>query len=151
MSICRGATAMGYFTHVWKPAYSQFGVPEANRRALRQINDQITQLTPAILGQPRNSLAAIDSTNTVKLDLMARESNGELYLFAVNYDEQMKNTTATIKVRGLASTTPVLVVDEGRRIAASDGNFSDTFGPLAVHIYKISPPFKLDHNEVEKY
>jgi hypothetical protein len=140
MSICRGATAMGYFTHVWKPAYSQFGVPEANRRALRQINDQITRLTPAILGQPRNSAATIDSTNNVKLDLLARESNGELYLFAVNYDEQMKSTTATIKVRGLASTTPVLVVEEAREIPASDGKFSDTFGPLAVHIYKLSSP-----------
>ena len=37
MAICQGATAIGYFTHVWKPSYHQFGVPEENRKALRRI------------------------------------------------------------------------------------------------------------------
>ena len=59
MSICRGATAIGYFTHVWKPQYAQFGVPEENRRALRQINEQITRLTPAILGRPADRAVSI--------------------------------------------------------------------------------------------
>ena len=36
MAICGGATAIGYFTHVWKPSYQQFGVPEENRKALRR-------------------------------------------------------------------------------------------------------------------
>ena len=33
MSICGGATGIGYFTHVWKPSYSTFGVPAENREA----------------------------------------------------------------------------------------------------------------------
>lgn len=138
MSICRGATAIGYFTHIWKPAYSQFGVPEANRQALRQINDQITRLTPAILGRPLEGSTSIESADKVKLDLMARRAGGNTYLFAVNYDERMKATTATIKLQGLAAGTRVAVVDEEREIAAGDGSFADNFAPLAVHIYRIS-------------
>ena len=59
MAICQGATAIGYFTHVWKPSYQQFGVPEENRQALRRMNDQITRLAPAILGQPPKRSVAI--------------------------------------------------------------------------------------------
>jgi hypothetical protein len=34
----------------------------------------------------------------------------------------------------------VEVVDEGRRLTAQAGGFSDPFGPLAVHIYRIQDP-----------
>ncbi|HRZ91673.1 MAG TPA: hypothetical protein P5022_02080 [Candidatus Paceibacterota bacterium] len=139
MSICRGATAIGYFTHIWKPEYAQFGVPEENVRALRQINEQITRLTPAILGQPSPRAASIQSIDSVKLDLRARQSSGALYLFAVNYDERALETTATIRVEGLAAGHAVAVVDENRTLPAQDGSFADKFAPLAVHIYRIEP------------
>jgi hypothetical protein len=140
MCICRGATAIGYFTHIWKPSYAQFGVPEANRLALRQINEQITRLARAILGQPREGLAAIQSPDGVKLDMMTREYDGALYLFAVNYDERLRAVTATIQVPHLAAGKPVSVVDEQREITAGEGRFADYFAPLAVHIYRITPP-----------
>jgi hypothetical protein len=136
MSICRGATAIGYFTHVWKPSYSQFGVPEANRNALREINEQITRLTPAILGEPSKRAVSIEGGG-VKLDLLAKESSGDLYLFAVNYDEKLKEASATIRVADLAAGTEVTVVDEGRTLKADAGSFTDAFAPLAVHIYRI--------------
>jgi hypothetical protein len=137
MSICRGATAIGYFTHVWKPAYSQFGVPADNRRALRQINDQISRLIPAILGQPATQATSIAADDQVKLDLRVRQTGEGLYLFAVNYDEKLKPATTTIKVEGLAAGTSVVVVDENRKLTSVAGAFTDTFAPLAVHIYQI--------------
>ena len=136
MCICRGATAIGYFTHVWKPQYSQFGVPAANQDALRQINEQITRLTPAILGQPSQRVVSIGGGG-VKLDVLAREHGGELYLFAVNYDEALKPAHAMIHVEGLRAGARVTVVDEERTLEAKDGSFSDAFAPLAVHIYKV--------------
>jgi hypothetical protein len=139
MSLCRGATAIGYFTHVWKPAYTQFGVPEANRLCLRQVNDQITRLTPAILGEPTKRAVSIEAEGGVKLDVMGREAAGTLYLFAVNYDETMKQAKATVRVKGLPAGTTVTVVDEDRSIQAGDGTFADTFAPLAVHIYSLRP------------
>jgi hypothetical protein len=137
MSICSGATAIGYFTHVWKPSYHQFGVPKDNREALLEINSQITRLAPAILGRPPRRPVAIEPKEEVKLDAMAREHDGKLYVFAVNYDERLLPATATIKVPGLVAGTKVEVVDESRTIPAAAGEFTDTFEPLAVHIYRI--------------
>lgn len=137
MSICRGATAIGYFTHVWKPSYAQFGVPEENRTALRGINEQITRLTPAILGSPGKQEVRIEGEGNVKLDVMVRESGGEVYLFAVNYDERMKETQAFIHISGLAAGATVTVLDEDRTIKAGGGAFEDRFAPLAVHVYRL--------------
>jgi hypothetical protein len=137
MSICRGATAIGYFTHIWKPGYAQFGVPKENQDALRNINGQIARLTPAILGAPAKGEVRIESDGGVKLDVMARASGGELFLFAVNYDERMKDAKATIRVAGLAAGATVTVVDEGRTIKANEGAFEDAFAPLGVHIYQV--------------
>ena len=139
MSICRGATAIGYFTHIWKPQYAQFGAPEENRRALKQINEQIIRLTPAILGQPSRLRASIESSNGIKLDLMARQNGDQLFLFAVNYDERARETVATLKVEGLVTGNRISVVDEDRVLQASEGTFTDTFAPLAVHIYRFAP------------
>lgn len=145
MAICGGATAIGYFTHVWKPSYSQFGVPEENRRALAGINEQITRLTPAILGDTPARAVSIESVNGVKLDAMAKQSGGELiggdlYMFCVNYDETLKQTDATINVESLAAGVDVVVVDENRTIKSQKGSFTDSFEPLAVHIYRIASP-----------
>ena len=138
MAICRGATAVGYFTHVWKPAYSQFGVPPENRVALRQINEQVARLTPAILGTSPATAVTVETTGGVKVDVLARESAGALTVFAVNYDERQLETTATVRVPGLAAGTEVQVLDEGRSLKAEAGAFVDRFAPLAVHIYRVA-------------
>jgi len=137
MAVCRGATAIGYFTHVWKPSYKQFGVPEENRRALREINGQITRLTPAILGGQPQRAVTIKSEESVKLDVMAKTLDRQLVVFAVNYDQRYLGTEATIAVEGLAAGVDVEVVDEDRTIRSGAGSFSDRFDPMAVHIYRI--------------
>jgi hypothetical protein len=137
MSICRGATAIGYFTHVWKPSYKQFGVPEENRRAIREINEQITRLAPAILGAPPRCPVTIDAPDSVKLDVMAKRLDGARYVFAVNYDERLRPAKATVRVPGLPAGTSVVVVDEDRTLRSAAGSFSDSFEPLAVHIYRV--------------
>jgi len=138
MAICRGATAIGYFTHVWKPSYRQFGVPQANRKALREINDQITRLAPAILGERPEQAVTVKVEGDVKLDIMAKEHDGQIFVFAVNYDERVVGTKATISVPGLQVGKGVDVVDESRTLRAGAGEFVDTFEPLAVHIYSVS-------------
>jgi hypothetical protein len=140
MAICRGATAIGYFTHIWKPSYSQFGVPDENRRALRSINDQITRLAPAILATGPKGEVTIQAADDVRLDLLARQHEGQWYLFAVNYDSRAIAADVRVSVPGLAAGTEIVVVDEDRTIVAEDGGFRDRFGPLEVHIYRLTPP-----------
>jgi hypothetical protein len=138
MSICRGATAIGYFTHVWKPSYKQFGVPEENQRELRRTNEQIARLAPAILSaapSPRVRIAAVEGD--VKLDAIARSHGGDLYLFAVNYDERAMPARATIEVEGLPAGAEVEVIDESRTLRAAAGALGDDFEPLGVHVYRV--------------
>jgi len=140
MSICRGATAIGYFTHVWKPSYHQFGVPDENRQALREINDQITRLAPAILAAAPATDVTIQSEGDVRLDVLARQHDGHLYLFAVNYDSRAVATEARVTIGGLPEGWKIDVVDEGRAITAEAGGFRDRFAPLEVHIYRFAVP-----------
>jgi hypothetical protein len=123
---------------VWKPRYNQFGVPERNRKALREINDQITRLAPAILGAEPKQAVTLATEPKAKVAVLAREHDGHLSLFAVNYDEMLKATRVTFTVPGLAAGTEVTVVDEGRTLRSANGGFADAFEPLAVHIYRIA-------------
>ena len=112
MAICRGATAIGYFTHIWKPEYKQFGVPPENVKAMKEINDQITRLAPTILAEPAKVDISIKLDNELNGDIMARKYEGNLYLFAVNYDSKQKAGKAVIEVEGLKNGTTIEVVDE---------------------------------------
>ena len=137
MAICRGATAIGYFTHIWKPEYKQFGVPPENVEAMKEINDQIMRLSPVILAEPAKVKVGIKLDGGLSGDIMAREYDGRFYLFAVNYDSRQSDGRAVIEVEKLKAGTSIEVVDEGRVIRAESGKFTDDFGPMGVHIYKI--------------
>lgn len=139
MSVCQGATAIGYFTHVWKPSYSQFGVPPENVRALKEINTQLTRLAPILLGSDATRQVRLELEGGLQSDLLAKQHEGALYVFAVNSDASAKAGRATITVPDLAAGQTVEVVDEGRTITAEAGAFHDDFAPLAVHIYRIKP------------
>jgi hypothetical protein len=136
MAVTGGATAIGYFTHVWKPSYKQFGVPEENRKALAEINGQLARLTPAILGKHVEGKAAPAEAD-VKVDAIFRAHGGARYVFAVNYDERLKGTDVTFTVPGLADGAAVEVIDEGRTLRARAGDFTDRFEALAVHLYRV--------------
>ncbi len=136
MAICGGATGIGYFTHVWKPSYQQFGVPEENREAIRKVNQQITRLAPAILAPPSKAKVAITAEGA-KLGAMAKQYEGRLYVFAVNYDGGMKRAAAVVHVENLPEGAEVTVIDEDRVIRSQAGFFRDVFEPLAVHLYQI--------------
>ncbi len=139
MAICRGATAIGYFTHVWKPSYKQFGVPPENQKALREINEQITQLAPEILATPskRNIIAL--SKNGVRVDVMARETSATLTLFAVNYDPAARETEVEFQMQSAPEgARDVEVVDENRRLPLDEARrFRDHFAALEVHVYRL--------------
>jgi len=145
MALCGGATGIGYFTHVWKPSYNQFGVPAENRKALRRINDRLTRLAPAILA-PRCKGVLTWTTAGGKVAAFLTAAEDAIYVFAVNYDP--KNEPAevafTLDAGGLPPTVALtaegdaLVIDENRSVPFRGGQFSDHFEPLSVHLYRIS-------------
>jgi hypothetical protein len=137
MAIIRGATGILYFTHAWQPTFTEFRPGREMQKELKRLNAQITRLTPAILAHAAKEHVSITFSGGLAGDVTTRDHDGSLYLFANNLDMKRQSGTATITIEGLKKGTRVEVIDEGRAIAAEEGTFTDEFGPIAVHLYRI--------------
>jgi len=123
LAIAGGARGIGYFPDNWSPAVA---------RELTRTNRDIAALAPALLG-PEAPLKAPAGP----VYAGARSFDGARYVIAVN--SSVKTTKATFGLPGLG-TTVGWVYGEGRTVPVRGGGFSDSFAPLAVHIYVIAPP-----------
>ncbi len=135
MAVIRGATAIGYFTHAWKPSFTEFNCTEAMQRELARLNGQITRLAPAILADPATKRVRIEA-GEAPLHHKATLHDGELWIFAQNMAREGTGAEATIHVSGFDGGM-VEAIDEDRSLPAANGRFTDTFAPLAEHIYRI--------------
>ncbi|MFW6154000.1 MAG: hypothetical protein ACOC95_02180 [Planctomycetota bacterium] len=136
MAIIRGATAIGYFTHAWRPEFTEFAPTEAMRAELKRLNGQITRLAPAILAPKAKVRITMNLTGEPEGHYKATIYDGALWIFAQNLDRQ-QGAKATFAVKGLPAGAAIEVVDENRTLRAADGTFTDRFDPLAEHIYRI--------------
>jgi hypothetical protein len=130
-AIIHGATAIGYRT-------PQGGNPPAlgdkMRMALKQLNEQIGHLAPAILGEPARGKVEMTLNNGLPCRCKATESEGSVFIFAQNMGSGGK---AVIRMEGLRAGTSIEALGEGRIIASSPGEFSDEFAALSEHVYKL--------------
>ena len=162
MAIIRGATAIGYFTHAWRPPPETSFAPKPEmQKEMKRLNAQITRLSAAILADPAAAKVEMKLAGEgaeLNCHCKATQADMALYIFAQNIDlgegrEKLaagqaprapggdiapRAGKATIKVQGLKAGTKIDVVDEGRTITADDGQFSDDFAPLAEHVYEFS-------------
>ncbi len=149
-AVISGATAIGYFTHRWRPDFKEFSPTEEMRTELRRLNGQLTRLAPAILAPPSSRAVRMVMDGGLSCHVKTTELDGDLYLFAQNTDlgenaakvAQHENISprggkAVIGVAGLSGGAVVEVVDEDRTIRAENGGFCDDFGPLEEHVYRI--------------
>jgi len=71
------------------------------------------------------------------LNLLSKIKDGVVYVIAVNSTAQTVTTRITgLPVAGVAAALPF----ENRAVTISNGNFTDSFMPWGVHIYKIPAP-----------
>jgi hypothetical protein len=136
-AIINGATAIGYFTHQFKPKFTEFGVPEENQKALLAVNQQLQRLAGIILSADAKVQPKISIEDDLAAQLLAKSHNGSLTIFAQNMDMKRRAGQATISVDGLNAGTRIEVVDENRTLTAQQGQFTDNFAPLDTHIYQI--------------
>jgi hypothetical protein len=122
MAIAGGAHGLGFWPGSW---------PAANAHAIAAVGRDVARLGPAIY---RPDEAA--SADNPQIVLSARASGGALYLIAVN--SGYTATQATFKLPALNGRT-LTVMGESRRLASNGDSFTDSFSPLAVHIYIASP------------
>jgi len=137
MAIIRGATGIAYFTHAWVPEFTEFRPDEEMQKELKRTNEQIARFAPVLLSGPSRTKVSISFEGGLPGEVMARDFEGRTHLFANNLDMARKSGTATISAEGLKKGTAIEVIDENRRLVAEDGKFTDEFGPLAVHFYRI--------------
>ena len=148
--LIEGATGIGYFTHAWRPTFREFAPTDDMRAELTRLNAQLTRLAPALLAPPLARPVEITLAGGLRCRIKATEHAGHLYLFAQNADlgpnaDALKQfdpiapraARATIRVPGLPAGAAIEVVDEGRQLVSEAGAFSDDFGPLAEHVYRI--------------
>lgn len=149
-ALINGATAIGYFTHAWRPAEKEFAPTAEMQAELKRLNTQVTKLAPFILAPKAKTAISMTIAGNLECGFKATELKDTLTIFAQNRDlgpdaEKLKqfdpinprSGKATFTVAGLKSGAKIEVVDEGRTIVAEDGKFTDEFGPLAEHIYQI--------------
>lgn len=158
MAVIRGATAIGYFTHAWAPKFVEFAPTPEMQKEMARLNAQLTRLAPAILADPAAAKVEMKLAGEgadLNSHLKATQLEGATYIFAENIDlgegaDKLKQFDpikprggkATIAVPGLKAGTKIEVVDENRTITSGDQGFTDDFGPLAEHIYKIATDAK---------
>ena len=149
-AIINGATAIGYFTHAWRPDTTEFAPKEEMRKELAWLNGRITKLAPIILADPAKEKIGMKLGDGLNCQFKATKYEGSIYIIAQNIDlgpgvETAKQYDpisprggkATFTIKGLKKGTQIEVVDEKRMITAESGIFMDEFRPLLEHIYKL--------------
>jgi hypothetical protein len=123
LAIAGGADGIGYFPNNWS---------EAVGAEIHELNSGITELAPALLSESQQA-----DSNQDQVKVGARVLNGAMYVVAVNSGRTP--VQASIHISGLGGRA-VDVLDEERQLATSnDEIITDTFDPLAVHIYVAAP------------
>jgi hypothetical protein len=123
LAIAGGARGIGYFPNSWSASVN---------REITSIDRTITALGPALLA-PETPVA----TSPGRVYAGARSFDGARYVIAVNATAKTRQTTFTLPGLG---TTVGWVYGEGRTVPVRKGTFTDSFAPLAVHIYVVAPP-----------
>ena len=136
MAIIRGATAIGYFTHAWRPTFTEFRPTEAMQAELKRLNGQIARLAGAIAAPPAKARPQMELAGGLTCHCRATHHDGAIYLFAQNIDMKDKAAAATIRIEGLAAGKKIEVVGERRSITAAGGKFTDDFPALREHVYR---------------
>jgi hypothetical protein len=124
LAIAGGARGLGFF-----PAAAWTGAVGA---AIEGVTRAVRYLGPGLFGA--EVPASVEPSTPVLAG--AQADHGALYVIAVN--SSYARATATITVQGLAGR-PLSVFDEGRTLASSGDSYSDSFAPLAAHVYVVAP------------
>jgi hypothetical protein len=135
MALIHGADGFGYFCHSFIPPADDAALlhDPVMIRAVKAINQQVTELAPVLNCPDTKGYASVKSSNTsVPVDIMTKTFDNATYIFAVAMRSAF--TTATFKIAGGGIAE---VIGEDRIITITNGEFSDEFLPYGVHLYKI--------------
>jgi RNA polymerase sigma factor (sigma-70 family) len=138
MSLIHGSRGIIYFAHQFNPAFNDRALLDdpAIVGAVAAINKQVLTLAPVLNSPTIEDGATVTAANpATSVACMVKHLDGATYLFAVNMREI--KTSAAFNVRKLNAKAQAEVLQESRSLAVESGRFTDSFGPYAVHLYRI--------------
>jgi hypothetical protein len=124
LAVAGGARGIGFFPEHWRPDVAT---------EIGRISSQIAALAPALLAP--EVPVVFDRKGLVKIG--ARRYNGATYVVAANASFVRRKTT--FSVPGLDATR-MRVFGEGRTVTVRNGQTTDSFRGLGVHVYIADPP-----------
>jgi len=137
MSLIHGSHGLIYFVHQFKPTFDEHALlddPEM-LAAVTALNGQIQSLAGVLHSPSKSGLAEVKSSSpSVPIDMMVKQDNSTLYLFAVGMRNGSAKGSFTV---GSRVTGNAEVLGENRTIPVVKGEFSDEFKPYEPHIYAI--------------
>ncbi len=139
MAVIHGAKGIGYFMHEFAPVFHEAGLltdsaNAANRNMVSSVNRMIAELAPVINSPETNSASVTTENNSVPVDIMTREYDGEIYIFAAAM--RGSKTAAVFTVKS-GTGREAEAAGEKRTIGIESDRFTDHFEPFGVHIYRI--------------
>jgi hypothetical protein len=140
MSLIHGSRGLIYFVHQFQPTFREAALlddPEM-LEAVTGINRRIHTLAP-VLNSPSLSDAVRSSSvpADVPVATMVKQHGDATWLFAVCLRPQ--RVEVTFRFQSPVGAPAVEVLDESRSIPIRDGQFTDSFEPYGVHLYRLRP------------
>ncbi|MHC4253083.1 MAG: hypothetical protein ACYS9X_28525 [Planctomycetota bacterium] len=126
MAVVGGAKGIGYFHIAFNP-FRWDNLTPGMREELPRLNARLQRFAPALL---EGDLVGANA-DTPDVAARALRHEGATYVFAVNLSRERRSARVTVPGIGGSGS----VEDEGRRVRAARGAFTDDFRPLAEHVY----------------
>jgi len=145
MSLIHGSQGLIYFVHQFAPKFREAALlddPEM-LAAVTTLNQQVTSLAPVLNSPtlPDNGefiVAGLKDAPVPPVDTMVKHFGGSTYIFAVERRGVTAKAWFMRRSVGLnLDTYQVNVLGENRTINAKDCQFSETFAPWDVHLYRV--------------
>lgn len=115
-------------------------IDDAHYRAMAAFLARISELKDVVLSDTTRKVVSDRNVPHARVDAAVRDDGKSVYLFAARLSELGEEgdppITARLSVSGLGSSSAE-VLGENRSVPVVNGALSDTFMPLAVHIYRI--------------
>lgn len=133
LAIAGGATGIGYFAHGWPGGlWRRIHVSSEIRAEVRRTNEAIRRFAHILLA-PQVEARMIPNS---PVQVGARRMRSKTWLVAVN------STYARVRTSfGAVGVRPgqAHVLGENRKLRVRRGGLTDTFEPLQVHVYELTP------------
>jgi hypothetical protein len=115
-------------------------IDDAHYRAMAGFLTRVSELKDLVLSETTRKVVCDRNLPHARVDAMVRDDGRSVYIFTARLSELGEESdppiTATLSVSELGSSSAE-VLGENRSVPVVNGALSDTFMPLAVHIYRI--------------